>query len=465
MAPHPPAPILALGLAGDIELLQMENGGLLERVPAHGYRVTTLSFDRTGEWLASGGKDALVRIFRVQQHETRWTVGLDRELRGHDGELWSVLWSPDGRTLLSRNSTALKLWDVAGDAFHVVAAGNADHESAHCVRYSPDGKLLVGCGDAGEARAGWIEVWDAASGRSVFSSHAGAVVSAATFSPDQGHLLACTHGGEVRAWRAGDWRQEFSELIDPAPAGSHVNNLAQIAIDARGELFSVASHDGKVQLLDGKTGRAVRTLASYPDRVTSVAFSPAKQELATAGWDGTVKVFTSTAAGEWQERDLHEHEHRRIRVITFSRDGAQLASADDGGVIVTRELPGGVTRELRGHGAQVFALAYDARGELLASGDQLGDIRLWDRATGRLLATVQRTVGEVVACMALDFSPDGDHLAAAYTDGVVAIWDLRHYDRHMAGNLSYQLDELERAGALDASTAARCRTMGVAAIR
>jgi WD40 repeat protein len=55
------------------------------------------------------------------------------------------------------------------------------------------------------------------------------------------------------------------------------------------------------------------------------------------------------------------------------------------------EVPGGTLRAtLTGHEAQVFGVAFDAKGELLASGSWDGSIRLWDVAKERELRTLTR---------------------------------------------------------------------------
>ena len=68
------------------------------------------------------------------------------------------------------------------------------------------------------------------------------------------------------------------------------------------------------------------------------------------------------------------------------------------------------TTRLR-HVEWVVALAYSPDGQLLASVDYHGSLRLWDAKTGRLLRSFDR---EANGCsQAVAFSPDGTTLAAA----------------------------------------------------
>src|SRR5262249_1288066 len=64
--------------------------------------------------------------------------------------------------------------------------------------------------------------------------------------------------------------------------------------------------------------------------------------------------------------------------------------------------------ELTGHTGLVVALAYAPDGRTLASASSDGTARLWDLATGRLVATLQ-SKAERAHCVA--FAPDGRSLA------------------------------------------------------
>ncbi len=74
-----------------------------------------------------------------------------------------------------------------------------------------------------------------------------------------------------------------------------------------------------------------------------------------------------------------------------------------------------------GHERPVLALAIAADGQLCASADEGGLIRLWDLAT-RQLRTELPTLGQPVRGLAL--SPDGQRMAATCDDGKLRVWDL-----------------------------------------
>jgi WD40 repeat protein len=81
---------------------------------------------------------------------------------------------------------------------------------------------------------------------------------------------------------------------------------------------------------------------------------------------------------------------------------------------------------LRGHSQWAVCVAFSPDGTRLASGSfrdgflPTGEIKIWDRASGRALRTLTGHVGPVAG---LAFSPDGTHLASAGWDGTVKLWD------------------------------------------
>jgi WD40 repeat protein/serine/threonine protein kinase len=95
----------------------------------------------------------------------------------------------------------------------------------------------------------------------------------------------------------------------------------------------------------------------------------------------------------------------------------------------------------RGHSSWVFSAAFSPDGKTVASAsslffDTLGEIKIWDRATGQ---EVHRLLRHVRPVAAVAFSPDGKFLASGGWDGTVRVWDTRtgKHLRELAGHGEY----------------------------
>jgi WD40 repeat protein len=183
--------------------------------------------------------------------------------------------------------------------------------------------------------------------------------------------------------------------------------------------------------------RLARTLGGHEGPVC-VAFSPDGRLLATAGKDGTARLW-NPATGE-HRRTLTGHESSEFDVgefpglsdhwtdgggvnwLAFSPDGRLLATASgDRTARLWDPATGEHRRTLTGHTRDLWDVAFSPDGRLLATGGEDGTARLWDPATGEHRRTLTLT-GHTVSETRVAFSPDGRLLATA-SGWTVQLWD------------------------------------------
>jgi eukaryotic-like serine/threonine-protein kinase len=197
----------------------------------------------------------------------------------------------------------------------------------------------------------------------------------------------------------------------------HTDSVLSVAFSPDGRRIASASWDGTVKVWDTSAGQEIRTLVGHTGEVWNVAYGPDGHHLASASSDGTVKLW-DTAAGQ-EFRTLKGHTGP-VYSVAYSPDGHRLASASsDGTVKLWDAATGRVIRTLKGYATGV-GVAFSPDGRRIASASVDQTVKLWDTATGQEIRTL---VGHTNAVLSVAFSPGGRRLASASYDGTVKLWD------------------------------------------
>jgi hypothetical protein len=198
----------------------------------------------------------------------------------------------------------------------------------------------------------------------------------------------------------------------------HDRQLTCGAFSPCGRFAAAGGADERVRIWE-LSGGEPRVLEGHRAWIAAVVFSPCGKRLHSADQHGVLKTWDLEGGKELGS--LGTGHDPVLNALAVSPDGATLATAGDDAVVrLWSALDGKPLRELRGHGAPVYALAFHPGGALV-SGDLRGRILEWDPAGGgrrrELDAKVLHTRGEdflaeVGGVRCLAFSRDGARLAA-----------------------------------------------------
>jgi tetratricopeptide (TPR) repeat protein len=201
------------------------------RLEEHTSRVWSVSFSPDGKTLASGSADKTIKLWEVATGKPITT------LTGHTSRVWSVSFSPDGKTLASGSADkTIKLWEVATSKPITTLTGHTS--TVNSVSFSPDGKTL-----ASASSDKTIKLWDVATGK----------------------LITTLTGHTSRVW--------------------------SVSFSPDGKTLASGSFDKTIKLWDVATGKLITTLTRHTSPVNSVSFSPDSTTLASASSDKTIKLW------------------------------------------------------------------------------------------------------------------------------------------------------------------------------
>jgi WD40 repeat protein len=257
----------------------------------------SVAWSPDGQRIASGSIDDTVQIWNASGGSHIFTY------RGHASAVYTVAWSPDGQRIASGSGETIapsgvgiatlpddqtvQVWNASdGSLLFIYREHSSDVAS---VAWSPDGQRI-----ASGFLDDTVQIWNASDGSNVFTykGHSSNMFSAA-WSPngqriasgscstdDTGSLFGIT----VQVWNASDGSNVFVYK-------GHSNVVTSVAWSPDGQWIASGSYDKTVQAWNASDGSHVFTYKGHSDGVSTVAWSPDGKRIASGSHDNTVQVW------------------------------------------------------------------------------------------------------------------------------------------------------------------------------
>jgi WD40 repeat protein/DNA-binding SARP family transcriptional activator/CHASE3 domain sensor protein len=409
--------LASAGLDATVKVRDATTGATLHTLDGHGAAVVGVDWSPDSRQLATGGSDGAARIWDVSASGAREVMKLSG-VTAASGVV-SVDFSPDGRRLLTGDErmTAATIWDVsrAGNAEVANLPANGVGSASDAV-FSDNGDVMVTSGN------GTVTSWNLASSR---PSRNYRLVASGVPTNDLGNIAVSRDGGTVAAaggaHEAWVWDAKTGRVLFTVGDRSFV---FAPAISPDGSLVALASADGSLTVHD-RSGTVVASMHAPADRgLRDPAFSPDGAILAALQFP-TVRNAPhawQTVLWNWRSGDIHRWPGAVGQAPSFSPDGTRLAMADPAGSAEIWDVAAGRrVAKLEGNAAGVEDVAFSPDGARVAAAGVDGTAGLWDARSGALIIQLPR---QAAAITNVAFSPDGKSLAAAGADGEVRVWAL-----------------------------------------
>ncbi len=401
-----------------LRIWDVETGGVLKSIDA-GYATRSVRFLPDGETLISASPTE-VKL---------WDIASGMATREMDipfGELLKrrAITEPiisnlavipqDGRIIFADTACGkVRVWDVRNKRrLHSIEWSFNPWGST--IATSPGGELIA----AGGARLG---VWETKTYQSVHQADSkGEIGLSLSFSPDGAHLATGMGNGKIEVWNTRTWEVETT-------IKAHERLVLSIAYSPDGRRLATCGRDDVLKVWDIGTNELVLRSRRPPGPRPSaaIAFSP-DGKLVAAALGNLVDIWEIPGGQRKWSPEGHDGPVARV---AYSPDGKSLATADWNGTIrLWNSLSGQMKWEATGPPCQVLQLSFSPDGTTVASVTVEGSYCEWDVGTGKPARAVALSEGRLLAGCAIAGDreavltlPDGEVLRLDLATGLRSV--------------------------------------------
>ena len=265
--------------------------------------------------------------------------------------VYSVCYSPDGKTILSVIGSVIKLWDIATK--QCIRTFDVHESYVYSACFSPDGKIILSYW-----HKNFMKLWDVATGECLRTINTDKNIRSMCLSLDRKTALSCNYNKTMTLWEMATgrslhiintdkidsvclspdektalsigeygnmnlWDIDTEQCIREFKKQSSFQRFTSFCFSPDGKAVLSGMSDNTINLYDITTGQCIRTFEGHVQEITSVCFNPNGKIVLSCSKDKTFK-FWDVATG-YCIRTFEGHSHE-ICSACFSQDGKTAIS-------------------------------------------------------------------------------------------------------------------------------------------
>ncbi|XP_048886829.1 apoptotic protease-activating factor 1 isoform X1 [Brienomyrus brachyistius] len=372
-------------------------------------------FSPDDKFLASSSNDGTLKLWDVSSANEWKSIDIKEFLGDQDEELETIVkcssWSADSKHLFCAAKNAVFMFSVeTGELLSEIRTSRLS--TVQFCDYCPSSKLVA------VALSHYaVELWDMETKKKItdFRGHL-SWVHCVRFSPDGSLLLSCSSDETVRLWKTCQ--------IHTSSAVS-LKRDSDVLFDGATVTILAADNMNRLQVRDGTTGEVVLQAEAQESRIHCVALCRAPLAVALGREDGVVQAGRIPTA----RQVLRSFSFWTLQLLALGVRSRLVALGLDTGSVKMLALPSGdVLCTLTGHSRMVLHCQFNADGQLLVSSSEDASIRVWKWKTGEC-RVLQGHTEQVRRFLFLASSPSSSGLLSWSYDGTVKVWDMATGDR------------------------------------
>ena len=234
------------------------------------YGITSVDFDCTGTYFAAGSFDSFVRLY-----DNKGTLLV--KLRGHKNNVFSVKFSPNGKSLISCAADKMALlWEIP--------SGNLIHLFGHHmdtildVDWKDEKTFVAASADCN------ISICNINGSYTMIQAHI-SPVTAVAWSNNRKLLASASEDGTIKIWK-----EDFSYMIFKYDQ----KGISDVKwIPNRENLLVASSQDGSLTVWDTLTGACIQNVKGHLTDIIAMSISPNGKYIAVGGTNEFIDIINS----------------------------------------------------------------------------------------------------------------------------------------------------------------------------